>query len=299
ATGKNISLPYSVFPGPDHMAYLADFNNKIRMIAGEDFIAPSTSTLVAVEGSVDGGVALSWASAGDDGMYGNLTGDYRIQYATTAATPWSTSSTPSGAYTLTISTTNVTPGVTQSTSVVVGLIQTWYFVIWTKDEVNNWSVVSATASVVPFLTNRSVVLTSGGAQDWGAVNLGSTVVGSTGTVLLNDGNVANTYSFTASTQTLGSPWSVQSAPPAGPDQLVIYGAFHGAAPVSGDYGVEDVMYGTGQSSSGTVFTVDGSATGASVPKGESRTLWIRMDFPTTTTTVAQQTIKVQVTALAP
>jgi hypothetical protein len=36
-----------------------------------------------------------------------------------------------------------------------------------------------------------------------------------------------------------------------------------------------------------------------VPKGESRTLWIRMDFPTTTTTVAQQTIKVQVTAQAP
>jgi hypothetical protein len=172
-------------------------------------------------------------------------------------------------------------------------------VIWTKDEVDNWSVISATVSVVPFVTVRSVSITSGGAQDWGEVMMGSTVAGSTGTVLLNDGNVANTYSFTASTQTVGSPWSVKSSPPAGPDQLVIYGAFHGTAPVSGDYGVEDVMYGTGQSSSGTVFTVDGSATGASVPDGESRTLWIRMDFPTTTTTVDQQTIKVQVTAQAP
>jgi hypothetical protein len=127
ATGKSIYLPYGLSVGSDHMVYTTDNNHKIRMISGEDFIAPSTSTLVAVEGSVDGGVDLSWASAGDDWMYGNLTGDYRIQYATTAATAWSTSSTPSGAYTLTISTTNVTPGVTQSTSVVVGLIQTLVF----------------------------------------------------------------------------------------------------------------------------------------------------------------------------
>jgi hypothetical protein len=300
ATGKKIFKPQDHFFGLDHMLYLVDSgNNKIRMIAGEDFIAPSTSTLVAVEGSVDGGVDLSWASAGDDWMHGNLTGDYRIQYATTAATAWSTSSTPTGAYTLTISTTNVTPGVSQSTSVVVGLIQPWYVVIWTKDEVDNWSVISDTVSVVPFLAMRSVVITSGGGQDWGAVMMGSTVAGSTGTVLLNDGNVANTYSLTASTVTAGSPWSVQSSPPEGPNQLVIYGAFHGTAPVAGDYGVEDVVYGTGQSSTGTKFSVDGSSTGASVPSSENRTLWIRMDFPTTTTTVVQQTIKVQVTAQAP
>jgi hypothetical protein len=116
---------------------------------------------------------------------------------------------------------------------------------------------------------------------------------------LNDGNVANTYSLTASTVTVGSPWSVQSSPPAGPNQLVIYGAFHGSAPVSGDYGAEDVVHGTGQSSTGTVFTVDGSSTGASVPSSENRTLWLRMDFPTTTTTVAQQTLKIQITAEAP
>jgi hypothetical protein len=125
------------------------------------------------------------------------------------------------------------------------------------------------------------------------------VVGSTGTVFLNDGNAANTYSLTASSVTVGSPWSVQSSPPAGPNQLVIYGAFHGAAPVAGDYGAEDVVYGTGQSSTGTKFSVDGSSTGASVPFSENRTLWIRMDFPTTTTTVEEQTIKVQVTAQAP
>jgi hypothetical protein len=171
ATGKSIYLPYGLSVGRDRMVYTTDNNHKIRMIAGEDFVAPSTSTLGAVEGTVDGGVDLSWASAGDDWMYGNLTGDYRIQYATTAATAWSTSSTPSGAYTLTLSTTNQTPGVTQSTSVVLGLIQPWYFVIWTKDEVDNWSVISATVSVVPFITMRSVVITSGGGQDWGAIIL--------------------------------------------------------------------------------------------------------------------------------
>jgi hypothetical protein len=264
-----------------------------------DNVAPSTSTLAAVTGSLDGEVDLSWNSAGDDGMTGDLTGNYRIQYATYTVS-WSTASTPTDANTVTIGTTSVTPGSAQSKT-MTGLIAgtTYYFVLWSQDEANNWSVISATVSAAAFITVRSVSITGGGAQDWGSVMMGSTVAGSTGTVLLNDGNVANTYSLTASTVTAGSPWSVQSSTPAGPNQLVIYGAFHGSTPVSGDYGAEDVVYGTGQSSTGTKFSVDGSSTGASVPSSENRTLWIRMDFPTTTTTVEQQTIKVQVTAQAP
>jgi hypothetical protein len=45
------------------MVYVADTNNKIRMIASEDFIAPSTSTLAATAGV--GQVSLNWTSAGE------------------------------------------------------------------------------------------------------------------------------------------------------------------------------------------------------------------------------------------
>jgi hypothetical protein len=54
---------------------------------------PSTSTLAAASTATDGEVLLTWNSAGDDGMNGNVTGTYRIQYATYTPT-WSTSSTP-------------------------------------------------------------------------------------------------------------------------------------------------------------------------------------------------------------
>jgi hypothetical protein len=65
---------------------------------------------MAVAGTSAGAINLSWASAGDDGSSGSLTGYYRIQYATYTAT-WSTSTTPTGAYTSTITATGVTPGV--------------------------------------------------------------------------------------------------------------------------------------------------------------------------------------------
>ncbi|MBK8871068.1 MAG: hypothetical protein IPN19_08455 [Elusimicrobia bacterium] len=112
-----------------------------------DGTAPSTSTLTAVTGDVDGEIDLSWASAGDDGALNNLTGTYRVQYATYTV-DWSTSSTPTDATTVTISTTNVVPGSAETytaTGLTAGL--TYYFVLWSGDEVPNWSEVSNTALV--------------------------------------------------------------------------------------------------------------------------------------------------------
>lgn len=82
----------------------------------DDTTAPSTSTLTAVVGSTTGKVNLSWSSAGDDDTAGDLTGSYRIQYATYSAT-WDTSSTPTNATTLTLSTTSASPGVSISTTI--------------------------------------------------------------------------------------------------------------------------------------------------------------------------------------
>ncbi len=114
-----------------------------------DTIAPSSATtFTAQEGALEGEIDLTWDSPGDDGGVGNLTGNYRIQYATYTVT-WSTSGTPTDGTTVTISTTNAVPGSPQSYT-VTGLAGgvTHYFVLWTGDEVPNWSDISNTASVL-------------------------------------------------------------------------------------------------------------------------------------------------------
>ena len=292
---------YFVLWSQDESSNWSGISNIASTFAAGDGIAPSSSTLTATTSlATDGGIDLSWTSAGDDGMTGNLSGHYRIQYATTPTISWSTSTTPSGATTLTISTVGVTPGSSQSVEVVVGLVQTWYFVIWTQDESNNWSVISATASAVPFVAIRSVSITYGNMQAFGLGTMGTSAVGSTGTVVNNDGTLLNTYSLRASTSTPGSPWQIAASTPAGPDTLVIYGVFHGAtAPDMGDFGPEDVIGPMDRNSTNTQFTVLGSTTGVAVPAGENRNLWIRMDYPTLTTTMAEQSMRVEITAQPP
>jgi hypothetical protein len=136
---------YFVLWSGDEVPNWSDVSNTAS--AWLDGTAPSTSTLTAVPGDVDGEIDLTWASAGDNGESGNLTGTYRIQYATYTVA-WSTSSTPTDATTVTISTTNATPGSAETytaTGLTAGL--TYYFVLWSGDEVPNWSEVSNTALV--------------------------------------------------------------------------------------------------------------------------------------------------------
>ncbi|MBK8576628.1 MAG: VCBS repeat-containing protein [Elusimicrobia bacterium] len=168
-------------------------------------VGPSTSTVAGAATANPGEVTLTWASAGDDGMIGNLTGNYRIQYATYPAS-WSTSTTPTNATTVTISTTNVVPGAAQSRT-VTGLTGglTYYFVLWTGDEVPNWSGISNTTSTIPTVPVRSVTIISGSPLAFGVLMTGSQMVASTGVVVRNDGNVLNTYIIRASTQTPGTP----------------------------------------------------------------------------------------------
>jgi hypothetical protein len=174
---------------------------------------------------------------------------------------------------------------------------TYYFVLWSGDEVPNWSTISNTTSTIPVIPLRSVTITSGSSQAFGVVMMGSQVVGTTGTVVTNDGNLVNTYALRASTLTVGSPWQILSSTPAGPDQMVFYGVFDGAsAPGLGSFDVDDVIGPVNRDSTSAQFSVAGSTTGAAVPAGQDRTLWIRLDAPTTTTTVADQTMRIEITA---
>jgi hypothetical protein len=108
--------------------------------------------LAAASTATDGEVLLTWNSAGDDGMNGNVTGTYRIQYATYTAS-WSTSSTPDKRHNGYDATTTQVPGSAQS-KLITGLTGglTYYFVLWTGDEVPNWSTISNSTSAVPTLT---------------------------------------------------------------------------------------------------------------------------------------------------
>jgi predicted nucleotidyltransferase/6-phosphogluconolactonase (cycloisomerase 2 family) len=135
-------------PGMNRL-YVAELYNNRVLVQSVGPVPPSTSTLAAVSGGQAGAIDLSWPSAGDDGVFNDLTGYYRIQYATYTAT-WSTSTTPTNAYTSTITATGVTPGVVQSTTVYVSpTVQPWYFVIWTQDDASNWSAISSTVSASP------------------------------------------------------------------------------------------------------------------------------------------------------
>ncbi|MFH2070021.1 MAG: lamin tail domain-containing protein, partial [Elusimicrobiota bacterium] len=106
-----------------------------------DTTAPSAVTnLSALTGATGGEVRLSWTSPGDDGMSGNLPsgGQYKIQHSTWTGVTWSYNSAQ-----VTISTSNVAPGAKQ-TYVIGGLTSgaTYYFRLWTADEVPNWSGIS-------------------------------------------------------------------------------------------------------------------------------------------------------------
>ncbi|MBK8871069.1 MAG: hypothetical protein IPN19_08460 [Elusimicrobia bacterium] len=208
ATGKGIYLPTDVHVSEDHKVYMVDYNEKARMIAGEDFIAPSTATLTAVPGSTAGTIDVSWSSAGDDMVnLGNLTGDYRIQYATYTVA-WSTGSTPADATTVTLSTTNATPGSAQSyvaTGLTAGL--TYYFALFTGDEVPNWSDVSNTASAWLDGTppSTSTLNTVTGDVD-GEIDLTWSSAGDNG----ESGNLTGTYRIQYATYTVA--WSTSSTP---------------------------------------------------------------------------------------
>ncbi len=258
-------------------------------------VAPATSTLSAVTGASPGLVTLSWAAAGDDAIYNNLAGNFRVQYSTIAATAWSTSTTPSGATTVTVATTAVV-GTSQVYNLSLPTNDLYYIVLWSQDDVGEWSDISNTTSATPALINRSVTVTVGDPYLFGSLAVGSSSHTATAITLLNDGNIASTYSLSAATSTAGSPWSIGTALPASADVVVVSGGFHGSRPALGAFGPEDVITGTDAPASVTKFSIDGTATGVAVPVAATRDLWFRLDMPTTSATESPQNVTITVTA---
>lgn len=239
-------------------------------------------------------IVLTWTAPGDDMIYNNLTGNYRIQYSSNIATAWSTSTTPSGAYTTTIATGAVV-GAAQRTTVTVTTNDTYYIVIWSQDDVGEWSALSNIANTTPGVILRSVTVT-GSPYNFGSLAVGASSVTASGITVTNSGNVSTTYFLSAATTTAGSPWILGPALPAGPDSPVVAGGFHATRPGAGLFGPEDVLTNASQTASGTAYSIDGTQTGVAAGVGQVRTLWFKLDMPTTSATSTSQDITVTLTA---
>jgi hypothetical protein len=284
----------------DELLNWSSISNGATTWAQVDVTAPAAIT--DLSGQCDSGtgyVTLSWSTPGDDEWTNTLPSGskYIIDYSTYSIA-WSTAT-----FDVEISTSGVAPH-TQVSHTITGLTgdSTWYFQIWTADEVPNWSGLSngATIWVNPILS----VSISTDTYDFGEVPLGQ----STHTVSIisvtNDGNIKETYSLKISSVTLydNSPSLWKSTDTTtGYNRFIFYAIFHGTDVASGYFDLTDAVVDENRSSTSERYTYeDGSPpykqTGVAVPPGEERKIWFRLDMPTSTTTGKKEKIKVTITA---
>ncbi|HBA59398.1 MAG TPA: hypothetical protein DCZ92_00970 [Elusimicrobia bacterium] len=103
-------------------------------------VPPQTLALTASDGGRVGTVRLTWLASGDNGYTSGylVAGTFKIAYSTYSGADLSTASAQ-----VTITTTVVTAGTTQH-YIVDGLVPgaSYYFRLWTADDVPNWSAAS-------------------------------------------------------------------------------------------------------------------------------------------------------------
>ncbi|MCJ7645751.1 gliding motility-associated C-terminal domain-containing protein [bacterium] len=113
------------------------------VVAREDTVAPAAVTdLFAETWTGMGEIRLTWTATGDDGWSNPISGgEYRVQLSSNYAVSWSTADAQIKNFSY-----SVNPGDPQSRIVgqTEGLIpgDTYYFRLWTADDVSNWSGLS-------------------------------------------------------------------------------------------------------------------------------------------------------------
>ncbi|MCX5781086.1 MAG: glycosyl hydrolase, partial [Elusimicrobia bacterium] len=120
-----------------------------------DLTAPATVTdLLADTGNNPGEINLSWSMPGENGWSGTLPSgsQFKIQRSILQGVTWSTSSAQ-----ITISTSGISP-YTNVSYTLTGLFYgtTYYLKIWHADELQNWSLVSNTATTWAQTANISL-----------------------------------------------------------------------------------------------------------------------------------------------
>jgi len=260
------------------------------------------SDLTALQGATPGTINLTWTAPGD---YGNKAGtsakQYDIRYSIVAANSPALSDAMFNAATSvapafgTIPTPPAVKG-TPEMMALTGLTQgtTYYFAMKARNEIPLWSSLSNGATNWAQIAVRGVTITEL-TYAFGSVPVATSSASITAVHVTNSGTIPTTYTFSAATTTVGSPWTLGAAAP-GADVVVVSAAFHGLQPTVAQFGPEDVMTGVAKACTVTVYSVDGSQTGVSVPVAGARLLWFKMAMPTTSSTVAPQNVTVTVTA---
>jgi tetratricopeptide (TPR) repeat protein/N-acetylneuraminic acid mutarotase len=186
-----------------------------------------------------------------------------------------------------------TASVSLSTLTVSGLAgdTTYYFRVGSL----NWnSVPNYAASVSTRTIGILSISISTGLYSYGSVIMSSAVVSTETIVVTNNGDIPTTWSVRASTIS-PSLWNLTTGSPA-QDLFRMRAAFHNVQPSTSAFQAEDILAVTDASSSGTIFSIDGTQTGQSVPAGGTRNLWFLMETPPITSTVEEQKVSVTITA---
>lgn len=139
------------------------------------------------------------------------------------------------------------------------------------------------------------------SYDFGALAPGATAVSTAVTITNDSAGYVETYcfkGFDAGVWTLGATQ--------GANTFTLAAAFHGSAPLAAAFGAEDLMKSggwddavNGDISTATKFSIDGSATGASVAPGAARSLYFKLGMPTSSTTTGPLNITATLTAILP
>lgn len=275
---------------PNYITESDDTNNKayktIAVGLPPDTTPPAAITdLIATPGTYPGEINLFWTAPGDDGTTGDIVGGkYRIQYSTDAYEVWDKDN-----YDIEWS-TDTSPGNPQAKT-IASLIQdtTYYFCIWTADEVPNWSFLSNSAtsqSQVPILSISITPM----SYDFGGVNVATATVSINSITVTNDGNIGETYSLCLSTANV--VWiPVENDPDA--EEFLLNVAFDSDGEVSWNNYDHALSTATAPSTE-TKFA--GDQNGVEVGIGEERSLWMQFKSPLRTSTTDQQRITVIINA---
>jgi len=130
-----------------------------------DNTAPAAITaLSASTYTLTGQVKLEWQSPGDDGWSEDLPSgsSFTIQYATFTSVSWSTASAQ-----IVINASGISTGTVVSTTTLLSRETTYYFRIWTNDEIPNYSDISYGATIWCRIAPSAVTTLSALALDDG------------------------------------------------------------------------------------------------------------------------------------
>ena len=143
---------------------------------------------------------------------------------------------------------------------------------------------------VSIAASADITVTAGGPVDFGVKSTNSSAVSSSAIVIKNTGSgSAQTYSLNLTDPLV---WrSVTTVP--GVDQYRLSAAFDSAG-TGVTWGTSQALTTTSVAASATQFA--GNQTGLNVAYNDSRSIWLKMETPSSTSSTSQKTIGVTITA---